>query len=582
MWRLTKQSLKENWFKVCASLCCVLGYVYASTAIPLKVGDILDSNIKHRNIKSFVSQFSHFAFLILLVFIFLTLILRFANQLAGEVAHRLRKEQSEQLLNLSEEVLLAHKLTTGTLLSRLTSDTQIVNEILVRLFSDLPQYSMLFLATSLTMLKISPRLGGYLLVAFILLAIFLIVTFRYNLRNYRQWMEQIDQLNVTVKEDIVNVANIKSFVRREHVLQKFLHVAKQLYRAQGRSQRINLALMPCATIIIFFMQAVIVFGAGVSVLKGELTTGVVYTFLVYNFLALSSLLQIQFCLNQAGKGLVSAKRISNFLALKSLTKSKTRVIDSSSNVMDRAMDQLPLLTLENVSYSYPNSEEPVLQDINLQIYATEKIGIVGATGSGKSTLLKIVAGILQPTSGSLTWHIQAGENSAQNNSLFSKEISYVPQTNFLFSGDVESNLTLANDKASVEQMWQAIAKAELAPTLKNKQGLASEVQIAGANFSGGQKQRLCLARSFLKSASLLLLDDATSALDQVTERQVIANLNQRKQAEIRVTTRISSLVGCQRILVLDEGRIVAIGSHEELLVNCSLYAEMYQIQQGIA
>ncbi|MDQ0513942.1 ATP-binding cassette subfamily B multidrug efflux pump [Mycoplasmoides fastidiosum] len=328
------------------------------------------------------------------------------------------------------------------------------------------------------------------------------------------------------------------------------------------------------------------FGPVINLIMASLTLTVIWTGVHFHLLDLAQIIAITqtlaylvlsiilatWILSNLGRANVSAKRVYDVLDFK-----------TSMHFLADSQAQKPANTIikfKDVNFAYFKEAENSLSNINLEIPANQILGIIGRTGSGKSTLVNLIPRLYDATSGV----VEIGGVNVKNMNLQALRnlVTVVPQKNNLFSGTIAFNLNFAKENLTTEEMWEALELACAADFVKDRElQLEARVEQRGSNFSGGQKQRLCIARALLKQAKILIFDDSTSALDARTEKQLISNLKQLKGVtKIIVSQKISSIIHADQILVLDQGQIIDIGKHEELIRRCDIYSRIYQSQTG--
>jgi ATP-binding cassette subfamily B protein len=387
----------------------------------------------------------------------------------------------------------------------------------------------------------------------------------------------VDALNSTVQENITNVRVVKSFVRQEHEIGKFKRANRNLMEAGLSAMNVVIFMEPVMTFFMYATTLVVIWLGSGFVLEDSvmgLSVGDFSSFIMYVNQILFSLMMVTMLLMISARALASARRIRE-------------VLDEKPDISDEGAD--PALTVErgeiefrDVSFRYyADSEEPVLKRINLTIPAGSILGIIGSTGCGKSTLVSLITRLYDPTEGEVL--VDGVNVRAYTLAHLRDRIGVVLQKNTLFSGTIAENLRWGNENATDEEVRQVAEWAQADKFVSSfPNGYETIIEQGGSNVSGGQKQRLCIARALLMRPKVLILDDSTSAVDTATERQIRRALREELSdtTKIIIAQRISSVKDADQIVVMNEGEITGLGTHEELLVSCEEYREIYESQSS--
>jgi ATP-binding cassette subfamily B protein len=383
--------------------------------------------------------------------------------------------------------------------------------------------------------------------------------------------ERVDDLNAIVQEDLTNIREIKTFVRVDHEKRRFKKSNDSLMQTAFKAIAVVIVAMPAAELVIYSTIIAILWLGGLDIVAGNIMAGDLISFLTYVMQILMSLIMLAMVLLQLTRAKASAERVSDVLT--------TDVdITSPDNGLTSSLDGS--ISYEDVTFAYPGSENNSLMDINLDIKSGEVIGVLGATGSGKSTLLSLIPRLYDVSEG----RVLVGGKDVRDYDLtvLRDTVSFVLQQNTLFSGTLRENMQWGDEDASDEKIIRALKRAQAWEFVsKMPQGLDSIVEQGGTNFSGGQRQRLTIARALLKDPQILILDDSTSAVDMDTDAKIRRSFDTELQGitKIIVAQRIASVENADRILILDEGRVSAFASAEELMKTSSIYREIYESQQ---
>ena len=470
------------------------------------------------------------------------------------------------------------KFSTGSLVTRLTNDvTQMQNFINMLLRMCLRSPGMLIGGVIMAVM-VSPKLTVTLAVALPLLLLCIVFFMKKALPRFTEQQEKIDTLNSTVQENVTNVRVVKSFVMEDFERNKFSQANGDLKKSSLGAMKIMILMSPAMT---FFMNAttIAVFWFGGKMLVSEtMSTGSLTAFITYITQILSSLIMITMMLINMSRALASAKRIKEVL------NEEIDVSDENIGESDREnVVKEGGIEFKNVGFRYyKDSPEKVLDDINLKIEPGKTVGIIGSTGSGKSTLVSLIARLYDADEGEvLVDGINVKNYSLKN---LREGIGFVLQKNVLFSGSIADNLRWGNENATDEEMKE-MAKFAQADSFVSQfeNGYDTLLDQGGTNVSGGQKQRLCIARALLKKPKILILDDSTSAVDTATEakiREAFAN-ELSSSTKLIIAQRISSVRDADMIVVINDGKITGIGTHDELMENNNEYIEIYSSQNEV-
>lgn len=465
------------------------------------------------------------------------------------------------------------KFSTGSLVTRMTNDvTQMQNfvNMLLRMAFRAPGMliAALFMAISL-----QPSLTVTFAVAIPLLLIAVGAIILTGFSRFEVVQKKLDRLNSIVQENVTNVRVVKSFVREDHEVKKFAGANKDLKKAGMSAMNIMIFLSPVTTLIMNVTVLFIIYFGSQMVYDTQMEVGALSTFVTYTTQILFSLMMVSMLFMMSSRALASAKRIKE-------------VLEEQPDISDEnaKFPQLEIqkgdIEFKNVTFRYyKNSSECVLDNINLKIPAKSIVGIIGSTGCGKTTLVSMIPRLYDPDSGEvLIDGINVKDYSLYN---LREGIGMVLQNNTLFSGTIEENLRWGNENATEEQIVEAAKSAQADKFVSSfKDGYKTEIDQGGTNVSGGQKQRLCIARTLLKNPKVIILDDSTSAVDTATEAQ-IRNAFRNELAgstKIIIAQRISSVKDADMIIVMNEGKITGIGTHDELMQSNEAYREIYYSQ----
>ncbi|MBE6532942.1 MAG: ABC transporter ATP-binding protein [Ruminococcaceae bacterium] len=464
------------------------------------------------------------------------------------------------------------KFSASSLVTRMTNDvTQIQNFVNMLLRMALRSPGML-IGGIIMAVMLKPSLSVVLAVTMPLMLTVIFVLIRIGFPRFERLQKKVDKLNSTVRENVTNVRVVKSFVREDYEIEKFEADNADLKNSGMNAVKLMIFMGPVMNIFMYITVIAVIWMGHKIVLDGGMPVGDLSAFITYTTQILSSLMMVTFLFMTSSRAMASAKRICEVLD----EKIDINDINSSAEHKITAGD----IEFKNVSFRYyKNSEEAVLENINLKIRAGSTVGIIGSTGCGKTTLVSMIPRLYDVDSGEV---MIDGVNVKDYSLLNLRDgIGMVLQKNLLFSGTIAENLRWGDLDANDEEMIRAAehsAAHKFVSTFTD--GYDTELEKGGMNLSGGQKQRLCIARALLKKPQILILDDSTSAVDTATEAQIRAAFATDLQncTKIIIAQRISSVKDADEIIVMNDGRITGIGTHEELLESNAEYSEIYYSQ----
>ena len=465
------------------------------------------------------------------------------------------------------------KYSTAGLVTRLTTDVTNVQNAFQMMTRMAVRAPAMMIASAVMAVKVSPRMSVIFLVALICLIIVLPLLMIPTGKLFRQVFRKYDDLNASVQENVSAIRVVKSFVREGFEGEKFRKAAENLYELFVRTEKKMVLVMPVMMIAVYGCNLAISWYGAHYILDGSLTTGDLSMLFSYVMSILMSLMMLSMVFVMITMSAASAQRIVEVLGEKS---DITSPENACTEVADGSVD------FENVSFAYrQGSGKPVLQNIDLHIRSGETIGILGGTGSAKSSLVNLIPRLYDVTEGT----VKVGGRDVRDYDLevLRSQVSVVLQKNVLFSGTIYENLRWGNPDATDEEC-QAACRLACADEFIQRfpEGYETKIEQGGSNVSGGQKQRLCIARALLKKPKILILDDSTSAVDTATDGKIRRAFREEipGTTKLIIAQRISSVQDADRILVLDEGHVSAFGSHEELLKTSAIYREVWESQTG--
>ena len=469
--------------------------------------------------------------------------------------------------------------STAGLVTRMTTDvTNVQNayQMLVRMFVRAP---IMMISALIMCVKINARISLVFLAALVFLGLVLSFVIRRAFPLFNEMFRGYDSLNASVQENLTGIRVVKAYVREDHENDKFCKATDRLKNLSVHAEKLVIMNQPVMQLTVYTCILLISWiGAKMIVVNGTMTTGELMSLFTYTMQILMSLMMMSMVFVMVTMASSSAKRITEVLDEKS-------TLHNPENPVYQVEDGS--IEFDHVNFAYSENETKeereekcVLTDINFQIHSGETIGIIGGTGSSKSTLVQLIPRLYDVLDGS----VRVGGRDVREYDIetLRNEVSMVLQKNVLFSGTILDNLRWGNKEATEEECRHACELAQASEFIdKMPDGYETFIEQGGSNVSGGQKQRLCIARALLKKPKILILDDSTSAVDTKTDALIRKAFREEIPAttKIIIAQRISSIEDADRILVLDQGRISGMGTHEELLETNEIYRDIYRLQQ---
>lgn len=494
----------------------------------------------------------------------------FAAKAAISFAADIRKDTFEKVQKFSFANL--DQYNTGSLVTRLTNDvTQVQNLINMALRMMLRAPGMLIGALIMAFMM-NRELAAVILVVIPILVILIGIVIKTAFPRFTIMQKKLDTLNSTIQEMLTNVRVIKSFVRGDYEEEKFSRANEDLKKSSLSAFNVVILNMPIMMLMMNLTTLGVVWFGGKQILVGRMPVGDLTAFTTYIVQILMSLMMLAIVLLQSSRAMASLHRITEVLD------ARIDLTDENSAQKDKRVEN-GTVEFKDVSFRYyKENKEPVLSHINFKIDSGKILGIIGSTGSGKTTLVQMIPRLYDPDEGEvLVDGVNVKEYSLEH---LREGVGMVLQKNVLFSGTIRENLMWGDENASEEEVEKAAAAAQAGFVRDFTEGYETELGQGGVNVSGGQKQRLCIARALLKKPKILILDDSTSAVDTATEAKIRESFSGllKETTKIIIAQRITSVMEADEILVLDEGEIVGKGTHEELLKTCEAYQEIYYSQ----
>lgn len=494
---------------------------------------------------------------------------KYASKASTGFARNLRKAMYDNIQNFSFANI--DKYSTAGLITRLTTDvTNLQNayQMLLRMFTRAPASLLCAMVMAFT---IHAELASIYLIAVVVLGTCLILIMSRAVKYFQKVFQKYDDLNASVQENITGIRVVKAYVREDYENQKFFKAAENVYRMFVKAENIIVVNQPLMMFTVYACILGLSWLGAKMIVVGSLTTGELMSLLTYCMNIMMSLMMLSMIFVMVTMSFASAERITEILNEKS-------DLQNPENPVMEIKDGS--IVFNHVDFAYRKSSgEPVLKDIDIKIHSGETIGIIGGTGSAKSSLVNLISRLYDVTKGS----VQVGGVDVRDYDMeaLRNQVSVVLQKNVLFSGTILENLRWGDKNATEEECIRACQLAcadEFIERMPEK--YHTYIEQGGSNVSGGQKQRLCIARALLKKPKILILDDSTSAVDTATDAKIRRAFAEEipDTTKLIIAQRISSVKGADRIIVMDNGRINGFGTHEELMEHNKIYREVYESQ----
>ena len=543
--------------------------VFADIAIPYLMSKIVDVGIANQDIK-YVLQIGFIMIAAALIGMTFGIMsshygARAGYGFASEVRLKAYKKiQSFSFANLD-------KFTVASLITRLTNDCNTIGQVTMMSLRMAVRAPFMILFALIMALNINASLAKVFMVAIPFLVIVLTVVLAVARPLFLQLQVRVDRVNSIIQENLTAIRVVKSFNRQRHEEKRFKERNDSLMDTALKAISLIVFLMPVLNIVVYSTIIAVLWFGGKQVVAGSMSTGELLSFITYITQILMSLMMISFFFMQLLRGSASVKRISEVLETES-------EIEEASNPVKELEDGS--VSFKDVCFRYPGSKEKTLKNINFHINSGEVLGIIGSTGSSKSTLVQLIPRLYDATEGS----VMVGNKDVKQYDIrmLRDNVAFILQNNTLFSGTLRENMKWGNEHAADEEIINALKQAQAWEFVsKYPDGLDHIVEQGGDNFSGGQKQRLTIARALLKSPKIIILDDSTSAVDMTTDAKIQRVFEEELSdvTTIIIAQRISSIQYADRIVVMNEGEIESHGKHQELLISSPIYREIYESQQ---
>ena len=562
-----KSLLRYKWYALSSFLMTSL-MIASSLLLPWFLKHILDA-LQEQNSQTIYSMGG---WLIGIGFVGLVaggINLSLAAYIAQAVSSDLREETFCKIQTFSYANI--EEFNAGNLVVRMTNDINQIQNVTMMLFQILLRLPILFIGSVILAIVTMPSLWWIIFLLIVLIAGLTAIMMGMMGPRFKKFQTLLDKINAIAKENLRGVRVVKSFVREEDQFHKFSQVSDELLSENLYIGYAFSIIEPMMMLVGYSSVYLAIWTLSGMIQAEPGLVSSIASFIGYLSQIIFTIIMVGFLGNGVTRGIISIRRIKEVLA----TEPAMAFPDSPDEELEGS------LSFEHVTFSYPNDDEPMLKDISFEVEPGQMIGVVGATGAGKSTLAQLIPRLFDPQEGSVK--IGGRDLRELSQGTLRKNVSIVLQRAILFSGTIADNLRQGKLNASLPEMERAARIAQASEFISRmEESFDSAVEERGSNFSGGQKQRMSIARGVVNNPNILILDDSTSALDAKSEKLVQEALNKDLQGTttIIIAQKISSVVHADKILVLDQGRLIGQGTHAELVATNDIYREIYETQKG--
>lgn len=561
-------------YKASLAICplLVLITVWCETVQPTYMADIIDRGVMKRDLILIAEKGTYMVLISLLGLIFSIVNVWVASRTSIGFGTDLRTALFGKIQQLS--FLDLDRFGTSSLITRLTNDIARIQQVVLMSMRMMLRSPFMLGLSIFFVVRINAQLSLILVAAIPVLGIAVFVILKKGFPYFLRVQQKIDQLNAVVRENLINIRVVKSFVREDFETRKFVRSSEELRDTVIRASNVIVTIFPVMQLVMNLSVIAILWVGGYKVMEGRLQIGELISFVNYLAQVLMSLMLLSMFIMTAARASASSRRIRDVLD------TSPSLRNTAEGLTRRHKIERGEIRFEEVSFRYGEGENDVLKNISFHIYPAETVAIVGATGSAKSSMVQLIPRLYDVTAGEI--RIDGIPVKAYHLHELHARIGMVLQKNELFTGTILENLRWGKPGASLEEAQEACRVAQIHDFITTlAEGYDTLLGRGGVNLSGGQKQRICIARALLRKPKILILDDSTSAVDSETELRIREELNRilKDTTVLIITQRINTMQSADRVVVLEDGEVETVGTPEELLVNSKVYQEIYSSQQ---
>ena len=553
---------------------CMIVEVIGEVTMPYLLSNIIDKGIgANRGVSYIIMTGAIMIIMALLMMAGGTAGAFYAIKASTGFANELRKDLFAKIQRFSFANI--DQYNTGSLITRLTNDITLMQNMIQMMMRLALRAPGMFIGALIMAFTLNPKLALVIFCVIPILVLAIIIIVKIGYPRFTLMQKKLDALNIRTQENLTNIRVVKSFVREDYEEEKFKKANMDLKEKTISAMKVVIFTMPLMSLTMNITTLAVVWFGGNQIIVGDMTPGVLSAFINYVVQILMSLMMVSMIILNSSRVLASEKRIREVLD------TDIDLRDDEAAHKDKKV-QYGKIEFKNVHFKYyKNNEKWVLEDINFIINPGETVGVIGSTGSGKTSLVQLIPRLYDTDQGEVyVDNVNVKDYSLSN---LRQGVSMVLQKNILFTGTIKDNLKWGNEEADDETVARYAQYAQAHGFVSSfREGYETELGQGGVNVSGGQKQRLCIARALLKNPKILILDDSTSAVDTATEAKIRENLKNdlNSMTKIIIAQRISSVINADKIIVIDDGKIVGMGTHNELIESCEAYQEIYYSQMN--
>lgn len=566
------QILKKYKLSLIINPFLVLIFVLCETIQPLLMANIIDNGVMPRNL-SVITEIGSYMMLTSIIGLIASI---FNIYVSSRTSIGFGTDLRAELFNKIQQLSFSDidRFNSASLITRLTNDISKIQQVIVISMRILLRSPLILIMAIFFVIKINTDLALVLIGVIPVLSISIYLILRKGFPLFIKVQQKVDHLNGIVRENLINIRVVKSFVREDFEAKKFANSSEDLRDMVIRASNIVVSVFPAMQLIMNISIILILWIGGQKIISGNLKVGELISFVSYLSQVLFSLMMLSMIIMAFARASASSKRILEVID------TQPSLTNTPEGLQNNHKIEKGELLFQDVSFRHYGGENDVLRNINFHIRQGETVAIVGATGSAKSSMIQLIPRLYDATSGRIL--IDGVNVKHYNLDELHSQIGMVLQKNELFSGTIIENLRWGKPDATDEEIEQAAKAAEAHDFIMSfSDGYNTKLGRGGINLSGGQKQRICIARALLRKPKILILDDSTSAVDSDTEQKIRTNLNTtlRDTTVLIITQRINTMQSADKVIVLEDGEIDAVGKPSELMEKSKVYQEIYNSQQ---